>query len=437
MVAGRKSCHRERHGSSTRTPRPRSSPSACSGTTAGSQSSRAVRAPPACSGPRDAADPGRLAAGDPLPDRSRPCQRRPAAGMDPALRPSRRHGAVEEINAQRPKGATPNTPRGPFYRAAAPRYPAGASISLDGVGEPLAVTRRSARTSMAGRSPDATVETWQANAEGHYENQQPDRQPDFNLRGVFVADAGGRLPLPDRQAGGLRGAGRRPGRPACSSSIGYPLRRPAHLQFMISAPGFETITTHVYDRSDPQVAEDALFGVREELLADFREQQDRSGKRLMGARLHLRPGPQPEREAGLMTLNFTYHGKPGADRVRRRRARISSARGSTGSAAAAPSSSPRRSRRPRRRRSPHRSAPAARPASSPAPPCTRRSRSPRRRSRRRSAAGADCLVALGGGSTTGLGKAIACRTDLPQIVDPDHLCRLGGDRHPRPDRRRA
>jgi maleylacetate reductase len=32
--------------------------------------------------------------------------------------------------------------------------------------------------------------------------------------------------------------------------------------------------------------------------------------------------------------------------------------------------------------------------------------------------GADCLVAIGGGSTTGLGKAIALRTDLPQIVVP-------------------
>ena len=31
---------------------------------------------------------------------------------------------------------------------------------------------------------------------------------------------------------------------------------------------------------------------------------------------------------------------------------------------------------------------------------------------------ADCVVALGGGSTTGLGKAIALRTDLPQIVVP-------------------
>ena len=31
---------------------------------------------------------------------------------------------------------------------------------------------------------------------------------------------------------------------------------------------------------------------------------------------------------------------------------------------------------------------------------------------------ADCIVAIGGGSTTGLGKAIAYRTDLPQIVIP-------------------
>jgi maleylacetate reductase len=32
--------------------------------------------------------------------------------------------------------------------------------------------------------------------------------------------------------------------------------------------------------------------------------------------------------------------------------------------------------------------------------------------------GADCTVALGGGSTTGLGKAIALRTDLPQVAVP-------------------
>jgi hypothetical protein len=39
---------------------------------------------------------------------------------------------------------------------------------------------------------------------------------------------------------------------------------------MIKAAGFETITTHVYDRNDPHLAEDAIFGVKPELLADFR-----------------------------------------------------------------------------------------------------------------------------------------------------------------------
>ena len=31
---------------------------------------------------------------------------------------------------------------------------------------------------------------------------------------------------------------------------------------------------------------------------------------------------------------------------------------------------------------------------------------------------ADCVVSIGGGSTTGLGKAIALRTDAPQVVIP-------------------
>jgi hydroxyquinol 1,2-dioxygenase len=184
---------------------------------------------------------------------------------------------IEEINAQRPKGATPNTPRGPFYRAAAPRYPSGACISLDGLGEPLAVSGRVA--DLDGRPiPGAIVETWQANAEGQYENQQPDRQPDFNLRGAFVADADGGFHYRTVKPAGYAVPDDGPVGQLLHS-IGYPLRRPAHLQFMISAPGFETLTTQVYDRADPQVPEDAVYGVREELLGDFREHRERGGKR--------------------------------------------------------------------------------------------------------------------------------------------------------------
>lgn len=49
------------------------------------------------------------------------------------------------------------------------------------------------------------------------------------------------------------------------------------------------------------------------------------------------------------------------------------------------------------------------------------------------AAGADCVVSLGGGSTTGLGKAIALRTDATQIVIPTTYLKLGSHTHSRPD----
>lgn len=174
---------------------------------------------------------------------------------------------VEEINSPRPRGATPNTPRGPFYRASAPRYPAGASISLDGAGELLEVTCRV--TDLDGQPvAGATVETWQANADGSYENQHPDRQPDYNLRGVFTADDTGLVRYRSVKPAGYAVPDDGPvGR--LLGSISYPLRRPAHLQFIVKAPGFETITTHVYDRGDPLVAEDALLAVRPELLGDF------------------------------------------------------------------------------------------------------------------------------------------------------------------------
>jgi protocatechuate 3,4-dioxygenase beta subunit len=52
---------------------------------------------------------------------------------------------------------------------------------------------------------------------------------------------------------------------------GYSLRRPAHLHFMVSAPGFEPITTHIFDGSDPHLAGDAIFGVKPELVVDFEQ----------------------------------------------------------------------------------------------------------------------------------------------------------------------
>lgn len=174
---------------------------------------------------------------------------------------------VEEINSRRPKGATPNTVRGPFYRADAPRLPLGANISLDGIGEPLQVRAR-VRDLDGHPIAGATVETWQANAQGLYENQQPDLQPEFNLRGVFTTGADGAFHYRTIKPSGYAVPGDGPVGQMLGR-IGYPLRRPAHLHFLIRAEGFETISTHVYDGSDPHLGEDALFGVKQELVGAF------------------------------------------------------------------------------------------------------------------------------------------------------------------------
>jgi protocatechuate 3,4-dioxygenase beta subunit len=188
---------------------------------------------------------------------------------------------VEEINSRRPKSATPNTVRGPFFRADVPSMALGSDISRDGIGERLEV---SGRVQDLDGNPVANAEiiTWQANWQGFYENQQPDLQPEFNLRGIFRTDADGRFHYRTIKPSGYGVPDDGPVGKLLRQA-GYPLRRPAHLHFMIKAPGFETITTHVYDGSDPHLAEDAIFGVKPELVGNF----ERQGGKAAGWKLNF------------------------------------------------------------------------------------------------------------------------------------------------------
>jgi protocatechuate 3,4-dioxygenase beta subunit len=182
---------------------------------------------------------------------------------------------VEDINCPRPEGATPNTLPGPFYRMDVPDLPLGANLSRDGIGEALNVRLR--LTGLDGRPiPQAQVEVWHANAFGRYENQDPDLQPEFNLRGRFSADADGRVHFLTIKPRGYALPEDGPvGR--LLMALGLRLERPAHLHFRVTAPGFQTLTTHIFDRHDPAIDRDALFGVRPELLADFRARPTDAG----------------------------------------------------------------------------------------------------------------------------------------------------------------
>ncbi|MEM5313138.1 intradiol ring-cleavage dioxygenase [Paraburkholderia sp. JHI869] len=187
---------------------------------------------------------------------------------------------VDAINHRRLSGATPNTILGPFYVANAPEYENGANICLDGKGEPLVVAGRV--TDLAGKAiPNAKLEVWQTNDDGFYDVQQKGIQPDSNLRGVFTSDNDGaysfksvkprHYPIPsDGPVGKLLGAmGRHP-------------NRAAHLHFIVTAPGYEPVITHIFTRDCPYLPEDAVFGVKSDLIADFRKIDDREAAQKVG-----------------------------------------------------------------------------------------------------------------------------------------------------------
>ncbi|MDK1492572.1 intradiol ring-cleavage dioxygenase [Sinorhizobium sp. 7-81] len=179
---------------------------------------------------------------------------------------------VDAINNRKPSGASESTVLGPFHVKGAPELEMGANICLDHKGEDLFIQGRILDTSgkpIAG----AVLDVWQANDEGFYDVQQQGIQPDFNLRGVFRTGPDGRYwfravkpkyyPIPNDGPVGqmLDHLGRHP-------------NRPAHLHYIIKADGFETLITHIFDPDDPFINSDAVFGVKESLLAEFKRTHD-------------------------------------------------------------------------------------------------------------------------------------------------------------------
>jgi protocatechuate 3,4-dioxygenase beta subunit len=179
---------------------------------------------------------------------------------------------VDAINNRKPSGATETTVLGPFHVSGAPRYPNGANICLEAKGEPLLVSGRvidTAGNPVAG----AQLDIWQANDEGFYDVQQKGIQPDHNLRGIFTTDRDGRYwfrtikprfyPIPnDGPVGQLL------------ESLGRHPYRPAHIHFIVTAAGFQPVTTHIFARDSEYLESDAVFGVKESLIADLAKISD-------------------------------------------------------------------------------------------------------------------------------------------------------------------
>ncbi|KWV48427.1 6-chlorohydroxyquinol-1,2-dioxygenase [Bradyrhizobium macuxiense] len=179
---------------------------------------------------------------------------------------------VDAINHRKPVGASESTVLGPFYVQDAPELKAGTNICLDHKGEDMVISGF-VRDTTGRPIPNVKLDVWQTNDDGFYDVQQKGLQPDFNLRGVFRTDEAGRYwfravkprfyPIPDDgPVGQLLG------------KLGRHPFRPAHLHFIISADGFQTLTTHIFDSTDQYIDSDAVFGVKKSLLANIERVTD-------------------------------------------------------------------------------------------------------------------------------------------------------------------
>ena len=175
------------------------------------------------------------------------------------------------MNNDKPAGCTEATVFGPFYVEGAPSFDLGEDVANGAPGVPCTV-RGTVRGLGGEPVPGAEIHVWQADAEGKYDVQRDGLQ-DHQARGVLHANGKGEYhfrsilaecyPIPDDGPVGdmLKATKRHPW-------------RPAHLHFMIKAPGYETLITHVFRNGDPYLDSDAVFGVRQSLVADWVRQPD-------------------------------------------------------------------------------------------------------------------------------------------------------------------
>ncbi|MFD6105482.1 intradiol ring-cleavage dioxygenase [Nocardia salmonicida] len=168
------------------------------------------------------------------------------------------------INEPAEPGATESTVFGPFFVDSAPEIPLGGDIARGAKGLPCYVSGQ-VRTSGGEPIAGARIEVWEADSDGFYDVQYADDRSAG--RGWLRSGANGEyrfwsvLPAPypiphDGPVGDL-----------LTATARGPMR-PAHLHYMVTAPDFRPLITHIFVAGDPYLDCDAVFGVKENLVVE-------------------------------------------------------------------------------------------------------------------------------------------------------------------------
>ena len=179
---------------------------------------------------------------------------------------------VDAINHPKSGKGTDSTVLGPFYVDGAPAYENGASIIKKQYAEQVALVQGKVTDPDGNPIAGARLDVWQTAASGSYDVQDP-TMPEYNMRGIFTTDAEGNYtfvtekPLSysiptDGPVGELLRTSSRHG------------MRPAHIHFIVSADGYESLTTHVFSDGDQYLDSDAVFATKSSLIGYYSDSDD-------------------------------------------------------------------------------------------------------------------------------------------------------------------
>jgi hydroxyquinol 1,2-dioxygenase len=173
---------------------------------------------------------------------------------------------VITLNHPADEGSLESTVMGPFYWEGAPERPCGSNLAEGVKGEPAFYSGRV--LNLQGQPlENALLDIWSGDGEGNYDMQMPG-ESGMKARGRIRTDAQGRYwfrsirptfyPVPTDGPVGrmLRKMGRHP-------------YRPGHIHMIVSAPGHLPVTTHLFVAGSPYLDSDAVFGMKESLVAQF------------------------------------------------------------------------------------------------------------------------------------------------------------------------
>ena len=175
---------------------------------------------------------------------------------------------------------TPRAIEGPLYVPGAPNSAYEARLDDGTMPGQVYVMEGVVRDINGNPLAHASLDAWHANEHGRYSHFDPE-QKEYNLRRNITCDAQGRYRFRSVIPSGYAIP---PTGPVAElfQALGRHGNRPAHIHFLVSAPGVRTLTTQVNIPGDTYIDDDFAFATRDGLVVTIENVDSPAGYESLG-----------------------------------------------------------------------------------------------------------------------------------------------------------